>query len=273
MADADLLEPVWSALLNASQGIDRLDAEVLLAHHLGCTRMEMLLDPARLIDSRGLAGLLARRRRGEPVAYITGHREFWSLDLAVTPDVLIPRPDSETLIEAAADYFSDRALPERILDLGTGSGALLLAALSLWPQAHGIGIDASRPALAVATANAARLGMADRATFATGSWDGTGAQYALVLCNPPYVATTEALPRDVIEWEPHAALFAGADGLDDYRAIAPCLASQIGDSGVACIEIGATQAKAVTALFTANGMTVGVRHDLAGLPRFLIVTK
>lgn len=273
MVDDDLLEPVWSVLLTASQGIDRLDAEVLLAHHLGCTRMEMLLDPARLVKGAGLPTLLARRMRGEPVAYITGHREFWSLDLLVTPDVLIPRPDSETLIEAAVEYFQDRAPPRTVLDLGTGSGALLLAALSHWPLARGVGIDASEAALAVARRNAQRLTLSERATFGLGDWHGNGAAHDLILCNPPYVATTETLPSDVIDWEPHGALFAGPEGLDDYRRIAPLLGAQLEAGGVACIEIGATQAEAVTALFGASGMRVGVRHDLAGLSRCLIVTK
>jgi len=273
MVDDDLLEPVWSVLLTASQHIDRLDAEVLLAHHLGCSRMEMLLDPARRVNGRGLPTLLARRMRGEPVAYITGHREFWSLDLVVTPDVLIPRPDSETLIEAAVEYFLERAPPRKILDLGTGSGALLLAALSQWPQATGVGIDASEAALAVARRNAQRLNSGERAAFGIGDWHGDGGTHDLILCNPPYVATGETLPRGVLDWEPHAALFAGADGLDDYRAIAPSLGAQLGDGGVACVEIGATQGEAVTALFTGPGMRVDMRHDLAGLPRCLIVTK
>jgi release factor glutamine methyltransferase len=259
------------ALRAAARRIDRLDAEVLLAHALGVPRLQMLLDPDVRVPPE-FEGLVYRRALGEPVAYITGTREFWSLDLHVTSDVLIPRPDTETLIEAAIAHFGDRA-PARILDLGTGSGALLLAALSVWPTARGVGIDASPAALAVAAANAARLGFADRATFAAGDWTGDGGFYDLILCNPPYVATTEALPRDVADWEPHAALFAGPNGLDDYARIAPVLGDQLGASGVACIEIGAAQAVGVTALLETQGLTVRLRHDLAGLPRCLVVTK
>lgn len=259
------------ALRAAASRIDRLDAEVLLAHAAGVARMTLLLDLDRTVPPT-FDALVERRAAGEPVAYITGSREFWSLDLAVTPDVLIPRPDSETLIEAAIAHFGGRA-PAAILDLGTGSGALLLAALDVWPGARGVGIDASPAALAVAAANAARLGFADRAVFSLGGWDGDGRVYDLILCNPPYVATREVLPRDVADWEPHAALFAGADGLDDYRRIAPMLSGQLSAEGVACIEIGSTQAAAVASLFEAHRLATALRRDIAGLPRCLVVTK
>ena len=200
----------------------------------------------------------------------------------MTRDVLIPRPDSETLIEAAVAHFAghDRATtlalaaPGRVLDLGTGSGALLLAALSEWPDATGVGVDASAAALAVAADNAARLGFGGRATFVHGGWDsGSGGRTTSILCNPPYVADGEALPHDVAEWEPHAALFAGADGLADYRSLAPAIAARLAAEGVACVEIGSTQAEAVSTLFAAVGLRVGLRRDLAGLSRCLVVTK
>ena len=235
--------------------------------------MVLLLDLDRPVDAPAFAALVDRRVTGEPVAYITGTREFWSLDLTITPDVLIPRPDSETLIDAAVAHFAGGGGPARILDLGTGSGALLLAALSEWPAATGTGVDASAPALAVARANATRLGFDGRATFVPGGWDAGEGAFDLIVCNPPYVAATETLPRDVADWEPHAALFAGADGLDDYRRIAPLLRPRLAPGGVACIEIGATQSDAVTAQLTAEGLTVAMRLDLAGLPRCLVVTK
>lgn len=262
-----------SALRAAATRIDRLDAEVLLADLLGVERMALLLDLDRSVDAAAFAARVDRRAAGGPVAYITGRREFWSLDLRVTPDVLIPRPDSETLIEAAVAHFVGSAGPARVLDLGTGSGALLLAALSEWRHATGVGVDASAAALAVAAGNADRGSFGDRAHFVHGGWTAGEGVFDLVLCNPPYVADGEPLPRDVADWEPRAALFAGPDGLDDYRRLAPVVGARLAPGGVGCIEIGATQAIAATALFAADGLGVGLRHDLAGLPRCLVVTK
>jgi release factor glutamine methyltransferase len=261
-----------AATLAASSDTPRLDAELLMAHALGVTREAMLLGGARPVPD-AFAALVERRRAGEPIAYIIGTRAFWTIELAVTPAVLIPRPDSETLIEAAVDHFRGTSGPRRILDLGTGSGALLLAALAEWPGASGVGIDRSEAALAVATDNAARLGLSDRATMRAGGWAGTGEAYDLLLCNPPYIEADAPLPRDVIEHEPHGALFAGADGLDDYRVLAPLLERQIAVGGVACIEIGATQAVAVTALLAACGLPAAVRRDLAGKDRCIVVSR
>jgi len=216
---------------------------------------------------RAFEALVARRASGEPLAYITGTRAFWTIELGVAPGVLIPRPDSETLIEAAVAHFAGTPGPRRILDLGTGSGALLLAALDEWPRATGVGIDRSEAALTIARGNAAALGMADRAAIIEGGWSGTGDAFDLILCNPPYIGTGEPLPRDVADHEPHGALFAGADGLDDYRALAPLLPAQLAPGGVACIEIGATQGAAVSALLRAAGLVVQIRHDLAGRER------
>ena len=217
--------------------------------------------------------LVARRAAGEPLAYITGTRAFWTIELGVAPGVLIPRPDSETLIEAAVAHFAGTPGPRRVLDLGTGSGALLLAALAEWPQATGVGIDRSPAALAIARDNAAALGMAHRAEIVAGDWTGTGEQFDLVLCNPPYIGVDEPLPRDVADHEPHSALFAGADGLDDYRALAPLLPAQLAAGGVACIEHGATQGQAVSALLRAQRMVVQIRHDLAGRERCIAARR
>jgi len=258
-----------TARLATTSDTPRLDAELLMAHALGKTREAVLLgrpdDPA----APTFEALVRRRLDREPIAYIVGHKGFWTIDLAVSPAVLIPRPDSETLIEAAIAHFGSRA-PARILDLGTGSGALLLAALSHWPEAQGVGIDASPEALAVATANAARLGLSDRADFRLGDWQGDPA-VDLILCNPPYIATDEQLPASVVDHEPASALFAGKDGLDDYARIAAVL--DFAPQGVACVEIGATQARSAGDLFADRGFHVSVRPDIEGRDRCLVLTR
>jgi release factor glutamine methyltransferase len=257
--------------LAGSSDTPRLDAALLMAHALGIEREAMLLSDQSMPAPAGFEALVQRRTAGEPIAYIIGRRAFWTIDLEVGPGVLIPRPDSETLIEAAVEHFGASA-PSRVLDLGTGSGALLLAALAQWPGASGLGIDASSVALGVAKANAHRLGMAKRAMFERGNWaTGLAETFDLILCNPPYVEAQAELPCDVVEWEPHEALFAGRDGLDAYRVLAPQLAPLIAPGGVVCVEIGATQEASAGALFAAQGLGVALRHDLAGRPRCLML--
>jgi release factor glutamine methyltransferase len=245
----------------------RLDAELLMAHALGMERSTLLMDQLDGETPDGFAPLLARRLAHEPLAYVTGTRDFWTISLSVGPGVLIPRPDSETLIEAAVKYFASTA-PTKILDLGTGSGALLLAAMSEWPGASGVGIDASSQALAIASANADRLNL--NAKFQLGNWaDGITETFDLILCNPPYVETGAALSAEVMN-EPHAALFAGADGLDDYRRIIPQLPALIAPGGLIALEIGHNQAEAVSALFAEQGMPTTVAKDLAGKDRAIL---
>jgi release factor glutamine methyltransferase len=259
--------------LTGSSDTPRLDAELLMAHVLGVEREKMLLSDRSMLVPAKFEALVARRAAGEPIAYIVGRRSFWTIDLEVGPGVLIPRPDSETLIEAAVDHFGTRA-PGRILDLGTGSGALLLAALAQWPHATGLGIDASPVALAIAEGNAQRLGMAHRAAFHRGNWAaGLDQRFDLILCNPPYVEEGAELPRDVVEWEPHEALFAGSEGLDAYRVLAPQMGMLILPGGVACVEIGANQEAGAGDLFTAEGLGVACRKDLGGRPRCLVIVN
>lgn len=259
--------------LAAASETPRLDAELLLAAALGLERQALLLSDLEQEAPAGFEQLVARREACEPVAYIVGRRGFWTIELEVAPGVLVPRPDSETLIEAAVAHFGSGG-PRSILDLGTGSGALLLAALDQWPAAHGIGIDRCERALAIARANGARLGLADRAQFRLGDWgEGLKQSFDLILCNPPYVETDADLPRDVVEWEPHEALFAGVDGLDDYRRIAPQISDLLREDGIACIEIGLGQADAVIALFAAEGLRVDQRDDLGGRTRCLILNR
>lgn len=248
----------------------RLDAELLMAHALGLGRSEMLLRQAELAVPEGFAALVERRMRHEPVAYITGRQAFWDLELAVTPDVLIPRSDSETLIEAALEG----TVPKRVLDLGTGSGALLLAALSAFPEATGIGIDASLAALAVAKGNATQLGFGGRSEWLHRSWRDTGwsddmGRFGLILCNPPYIEDSAELSPMVAGNEPHSALFAGPEGLDDYRILIPLIPALLSPNGTAIFEIGHTQADAVHDLASSYGLSTELRCDLAGKPRTL----
>lgn len=255
--------------LAAVSDTPRLDAELLLAHALGIERGDLLLDPERFTVPEVFASLVARRLNHEPVAYIVGYRDFWTVRIGVGPGVLIPRADSETLLEVAVAQCPS---PRRILDLGTGPGTLLLAALAEWPDATGLGVDASQTALDYARRNAAALGCDDRAQLRLGNWGaGLDELFDLILCNPPYIGTDELLMPDVAEHEPDDALFAGADGLDDYRRIVPDLPRLLAPGGAAILEIGWTQRACVTALGEAAGLTVTAHRDLGGRDRALLM--
>jgi release factor glutamine methyltransferase len=259
--------------LTASSETPRLDGELLMAHALGVEREAMLLgDMAREVPA-AFEALVERRVEGEPLAYIVGRRAFWTIDLRVGPGVLIPRPDSETLIEAAVDHFKERA-PLRILDLGTGPGTLLLAALAQWPHSHGLGIDRSHVALDLAFQNACDLELDERVRFRPGDWArGLEGEFDLILCNPPYVETGADLPVDVAQWEPSEALFAGTDGLSEYRRLAPDLPRLVAPGGLACLELGAGRLGAVAALFEGSGLTLSSRKDLRGVMRCLLLSR
>ncbi len=249
----------------------RLDAELLMAHALGCSREAMLLKRLDADAPPAFDTLLARRMAHEPIAYITGTRAFWTIDLDVGPGVLIPRADSETLIEAAVAHFAGHA-PATILDLGTGPGTLLLAALAQWPGARGLGVDASDAALDHARRNGERIAPG-RAAFQRGDWgEGIDTRFDLVLCNPPYVEAGAVLDPQVARYEPGSALYAGTDGLADYRRIAPQLPLLVAPGGVAIVEIGHSQREAVGALLEPHGASVACRRDLGGRPRALIAT-
>jgi release factor glutamine methyltransferase len=220
--------------------------------------------------------LLLRRAAREPLALITGRREFWSLPFAVSPATLIPRADSETLLEAALALFRDRGSVARILDLGTGTGCLLLAALTEFPAAFGVGVDLAPEAARLAAGNAATLGLAARAAFLVGDWaaplDG---RFDLILCNPPYIeaAAIPTLMQDVWQYEPPSALDGGPDGLDAYRRIIPALADLLSPSGAAVLEVGQGQAEMVAAAAQGAGLVAAPRADLAGIPRALVLRQ
>jgi release factor glutamine methyltransferase len=217
--------------------------------------------------------MVGRRAKGEPVAYITGRRAFWNIELHVGPGVLVPRPDSEVLISSAIEHFEGSAGPSRILDLGTGPGTLLLAALDIWPNATGLGIDVSRQAMSYAAANARRLEFERRVKFKIGDWaEDIIEKFDLILCNPPYVATDAGLGPGVREFEPDEALFAGKSGLDAYRALAPQLPRLLNEGGLAAIEIGHDQADTVPPLLARNGLHCRVVNDLADRPRAVLLT-
>jgi release factor glutamine methyltransferase len=258
--------------LAGSSDTPRLDAELLLAEALDIERDRLILDPPDREPPERFWAMVERREAGEPVAYITGRRAFWNIELAVGPGVLIPRPDSEVLIASAIAHFEGSAGPARILDLGTGPGTLLLAALDLWRGASGIGVESSARALSYAQANADRLGLAQRAQFETGNWaDGIDERFDLVLCNPPYVAEGDPLGPGVAEHEPPRALFAGPEGLDSIRRLAPEFPRLVAPGGVAAIEIGATQGRAALELLARDGLGGRLVPDLAGRDRAVLL--
>ena len=259
--------------LSATSDTPRLDAELLMAHALGIERDTLLLSRQDHMVPAMYPELVERRRAGEPVAYITGKRAFWNIELEVGPGALVPRPDSETLIAAAIDHFAGTPGPKRILDLGTGPGTLLLAALDQWPEATGIGVDSSKEALAYARKNAERLGLANRAHFRRSDWaEGISERFDLVLINPPYVAEGEDLGPGVAEFEPAEALFAGEEGLAEYRRLAPELNRLVARGGLAAVEIGSGQADAVGALLAVHGLQARLARDLAGRPRAMLIS-
>jgi len=258
--------------LSHTSDTPRLDAELLMAAALGIARDRLILDPPDLVVPATFFEMIDRRSALEPVAYITGHRAFWTIDLDVGPGALIPRPDSETLIAAAVEHFAGTPGPSRILDLGTGPGTLLLAALDEWPKATGLGVDSSPVALSYAQRNAERLGLAGRAALQIGDWaSGLKGRFDLILCNPPYVAIEAETGAGVTAYEPAEALFAGPEGLDDYRRLAPVIARLLARGGLAAIEIGHDQGDSAAALFIAEGHAPSLAHDLANRPRALLI--
>ena len=256
----------------------RLDARVLAAHALGIEpaavfdRFETLLNRS---ESERLAAMVRRRKAREPVARIVGEREFWSLSLRISADTLVPRPESETLVEAVLQLTDDRQAPLRVLDLGTGSGCLLLALMSELLEARGIGVDVCERVLAVAEGNAERLGFSARTEFQTGDW-GSGLLPALkcgfdiIVSNPPYIASGEIddLAPEVALFDPRRALDGGTDGLNCHNVLAAQIPLLLATDGLAALEIGTGQEIAVARLVHESGLQViDIKDDLAGIPR------
>ncbi len=259
--------------LAATSDTGRLDAELLMAHALGVSRSELLLRHMERPAHPAFAGLVKRRARHEPVAYILGRKEFFGREFAVGPGVLIPRMDSETTVEAALEA---RPTLARVLDCGSGSGALLLTVLAERPGATGVGIDRSPEALEISARNANRLALSDRAQWLRRDWNAQGwaegiGRFDLILANPPYVEEDARIEPAVRAWEPAGALFAGPEGLDDYRALVPQLPPLLADGGVAVLEIGATQAEVVASIASLAGFESELHHDLGGRPRALVL--
>jgi release factor glutamine methyltransferase len=252
----------------------RLEARLLLAQAMGCAVADLLRDPEATVPYTAYDTLVARRAAHEPLAYILGRREFWSLDFAVSPATLIPRPDSETLVEAALALCP--AGPARVLDLGTGTGCLLLSVLHERPDAFGIGVDLSPAAASLAATNAAALGLAQRSAFLCGDWSAALAgRFDVVLCNPPYIATGAigGLMSDVSDYEPPLCLDGGVDGYDAYRRLLPDLPGLLRPDGAAVLELGMGQAATVTALAADAGLRADIRTDLGGVARAIVLRR
>lgn len=255
----------------------RRDARLLLAEALRLPPERLLTSPERMLDDLEVAtfeSLVARRASREPVSRILGRREFWGLSFRLSPETLDPRPDSETLVEAALERLSARR-PSRLLDLGTGSGCLLLALLSERPESWGLGVDLSPAALATARTNALDLGLSRRAAFAVMDWTAAVVgPFDAILCNPPYVEEGAGLAPEVAVYDPPGALYAGSDGLVAYRQLLPGLPALLAPEGWALLELGAGQAAAVSALGRAAGFSkIEIKADLSGTPRCLALAR
>lgn len=251
-----------------------LDARYLLEHALGLTRTDFIVNAERPVSETDAARALAlidRRVAREPVGRILGHREFWTIDLALNPDTLEPRPDTETVVEAVLKAIPDRNASLHLLDLGTGTGCILLALLAELPNARGLGVDLSPLAVEAAAGNAARNGLAGRARFQTGDWgNGLRDRFDIVVSNPPYIPSAEiaTLEPEVREHDPRRALDGGPDGLAPYRVIAAQLPQLLVPGGLVAVEVGQGQAADVARLLAAQGIgAIESLRDLGGIER------
>ncbi len=276
---ADIVREFKAVLEQAGMDTPELDARLLVQGLLEISHEELVLNSSKALEKTEEAALrkaLARRLKHEPVSRIVGMRGFWKSDFKITKHTLDPRPDSETLIEAALHWAPEgRTQKLRVLDLGTGSGCLLLSLLQEWPQSVGIGIDINPGAIRTAVANERLLGLQKRVAFQAMSWEDykPKGRCDVLISNPPYIAETEreSLSPEVIHYDPPEALFAGQDGLDAYRSLAKLAPRWLRAGGLALYEIGYTQAAAVKELLAAHGQTVlETRQDLAGRDRVIV---
>lgn len=271
-AIAQQLQQTRLALAPVAGDAAALEARVLAARAWDMTPEALVQYADAPRDAAPLLKLVARRLEHEPISHILGYRDFWRDTFEVTADVLTPRPDSETVIEA---LLRQKAAPSRILDLGTGSGCLLLSALREYPQAYGVGVDQSAAALAVAERNAVRLGLKDRCQYVRSHWcQEVQGKFDVVISNPPYIPTADiaALDADVRDYEPHAALDGGADGLDCYRSIVQQIIPHLAPEALVLFEVGAGQAEDVAQLGQQHGFNLlEISPDLAGISRVVVL--
>ena len=272
---------VHDILLEAATRIQRRDAELLLAHTLQQQRTWLIAHPEAALTQpqrNSFESLINRRAAGEPLQYLTGTQEFFGLDFRVTPAVLIPRPETEHLVEAVLAWSQSQVKPLRLLDIGTGSGAIAIALAANQPSAEIIATDISPTALALARDNALRLGFGGRISFLESdlfsALGDTAEYFDAVVSNPPYIPVTDAptLQREVVDHEPHTALFAGEEGLDIYRRLIPAAQARLREDGLLALEIGFGQSDALTQLL-ATWSNVRFINDYAGIPRVALATR
>ena len=257
----------------------QLEARILLAFAARVEQTRVIGYPEDKLDNtviRNLEKIIARRKTGEPIAYITGVKEFWSLNFNVTPETLIPRPDSETIVQSVLDTITNHMDRLSILDLGTGSGCLLLALLSELPNAKGVGIDISPATCKIAKKNAKELGLNNRAKFYRGNWmEGILDQFDIIVTNPPYIAEPDIklLDREIQLFEPHLALSGGPDGVSAYRLIAKGSIARLKTAGILVVEIGINQAQSIKNIFIENGLEIiKTQRDFSNIERCILAT-
>jgi release factor glutamine methyltransferase len=276
----DLLKDAAARITAAGLEDAQREARLLMMEATGLDRAAIFVHPEREVEPAAavrFGELVARRAKREPMAHILGRREFWSLTFKVTADTLDPRPDSETLVQAVLDQIPDRSQPLRLVDFGTGTGCLLVALLHELPAATGLGVDASKRALAVARENAVALGLGARAAFRHGSWDdAVGPEFDILISNPPYIPSgqIDSLQPEIARYEPRLALDGGIDGLLAYRHLAPAAARLLASGGLAAFEVGIGQSDSVVPIMMAAGLRhIETARDLAGIARCVLVRK